>query len=121
MGMGEPFLNYDRVLAAADLLRCPYGGAIGAQAITISTVGLVPEIDRFTAEKRRFRLAISLGAATDAKRARLVPLAARTPGRRGDGGRAPARAGASRSRDAGLRLHRRRQCRRIRRPRARGH
>ena len=48
MGMGEPFLNYDRVLAAADLLRCPYGGAVGAQAITISTVGLVPEIDRFT-------------------------------------------------------------------------
>ncbi len=29
MGMGEPFLNYDRVLAAADLLRCPFGGAVG--------------------------------------------------------------------------------------------
>ena len=66
MGMGEPFLNYDRVLAAADLLRCPFGGAVGAQSITISTVGLVREIDRFTAEQRRFRLAISLGAATDA-------------------------------------------------------
>jgi 23S rRNA (adenine2503-C2)-methyltransferase len=79
MGMGEPFLNYDRVMAAADLLRCPFGGAVGAQSITISTVGLVPEIDRFTTEKRRFRLAISLGAATDAKRAKLVPLAARTP------------------------------------------
>ncbi len=50
MGMGEPFLNYDRVLAAADLLRCPYGGAVAAQAITISTVGLVPEIDRYTGE-----------------------------------------------------------------------
>jgi len=79
MGMGEPFLNYDRVLAAADLLRCPFGGAVAAGAITISTVGLVPEIDRFTSEHRRFRLAISLGAATDAKRARLVPLASRTP------------------------------------------
>src|SRR5947207_3409101 len=65
MGMGEPFLNYDRVLAAAELLRCPFGGSVGAQAITISTVGLVPEIDRFTAEARRFRLSISLGAATD--------------------------------------------------------
>ena len=73
MGMGEPFLNYDRVMAAAELLRCPFGGAIGARAITISTVGLVPEIDRFTAEKRRFRLSISLGAATDEKRAQLVP------------------------------------------------
>lgn len=79
MGMGEPFLNYERVLTAAELLRCPFGGAIAGKAITISTVGLVPEIDRFTAERRRFRLAISLGAATDAKRARLVPLAARTP------------------------------------------
>ncbi len=79
MGMGEPFLNYDRVIAAADLLRCPYGGAVGARAITISTVGLVPEIDRFTREDWRFRLAISLGAATDAKRAWLLPLAGRTP------------------------------------------
>jgi 23S rRNA (adenine2503-C2)-methyltransferase len=79
MGMGEPFLNYDRVMAAADLLRCPFGGAVGAQSITISTVGLVSEIDRFTTEKRGFRLAISQGAATDAKRAKLVPLAARTP------------------------------------------
>ncbi len=79
MGMGEPFLNYDRVMAAAELLRCPYGGAIGAPAITISTVGLVPEIDRFTAEQRAFRLSISLGAATDQKRASLVPIAGRTP------------------------------------------
>ena len=79
MGMGEPFLNYENVLAAAELLRCPYGGAMAAKGITISTVGLVPEIDRFTAEGRKFRLAISLGAATDAKRARLVPIAARTP------------------------------------------
>jgi 23S rRNA (adenine2503-C2)-methyltransferase len=79
MGMGEPFLNYDRVLATADLLRCPYGGSVGARAITISTVGLVPEIDRYTHEDRRFRLAISLGAATDEKRAQLLPLASRTP------------------------------------------
>ena len=79
MGMGEPFLNYDRVMAAADLLCCPFGAAIGSRAITISTVGLVPEIDRFTAEKRRFRLSISLGAATDEKRALLVPVAGRTP------------------------------------------
>lgn len=79
MGMGEPFLNYDRVLAAAELLRCPFGGMLAGKAITISTVGLVPEIDRFTAEGRRFRLAISLGAATDAGRAGLVPIASRTP------------------------------------------
>ncbi|CAN5773975.1 23S rRNA (adenine(2503)-C(2))-methyltransferase RlmN [soil metagenome] len=79
MGMGEPFLNYDRVLAAAELLRCPFGAMLSAKAITISTVGLVPEIDRFTTEGHRFRLAISLGAATDEKRARLVPIASKTP------------------------------------------
>jgi 23S rRNA (adenine2503-C2)-methyltransferase len=79
MGMGEPFLNYDRVLAAAELLRCPFGGSIAAKSITISTVGLAPEIDRYTAEGHRYRLSISLGAACDAKRAQLVPVAARTP------------------------------------------
>jgi 23S rRNA (adenine2503-C2)-methyltransferase len=78
-GMGEPFLNYDRVLAAAELLRCPFGGSISGQAITISTVGLVPEIDRFTEENRRFRLSISLGSALDETRAWLVPVASRTP------------------------------------------
>jgi 23S rRNA (adenine2503-C2)-methyltransferase len=78
MGMGEPFLNYDRVIAAAELLRCPHAGRTAAGAITISTVGLVPEIDRYTNEGHKFRLSISLGAATDEKRARLVPVAART-------------------------------------------
>lgn len=79
MGMGEPFLNYDNVLAAADLLRCSSAGCVAAKAITISTVGLVPEIDRYTREGHRYRLAVSLGAATDAKRKELVPVAARWP------------------------------------------
>ena len=79
MGMGEPFLNYDRVIAAAELLRCPYGGATAADKITISTVGLVREIDRYTLEGHRYRLSISLGAATDELRRELVPVAARTP------------------------------------------
>jgi 23S rRNA (adenine2503-C2)-methyltransferase len=79
MGMGEPFLNYDRVIAAAELLRCPFGGSVAAKAMTISTVGLVPEINRYTQEGHKYRLAISLGAATDAKRAHIVPIAARIP------------------------------------------
>lgn len=79
MGMGEPFLNYDNVMSAAELLRCSSAGAVAAKAITISTVGLVPEIDRFTLEGRRYRLAVSLGAATDAKRKELVPVASRWP------------------------------------------
>ncbi|MBI3465287.1 MAG: radical SAM protein [Planctomycetes bacterium] len=79
MGMGEPFLNYDRVLAAAEILSAPFGAAISGPAITISTVGLVPEIDRFTRERRRFRLSISLGAAMDQKRRVVMPLAAQAP------------------------------------------
>ncbi len=79
MGMGEPFLNYDRVLAAAETMCCPFGAAICGKSITVSTVGVVAEIDRFTNEGRRFRLSISLGAATDEKRREIVPVAALTP------------------------------------------
>jgi 23S rRNA (adenine2503-C2)-methyltransferase len=79
MGMGEPFLNYDRVMAAAELLSFPMHSAIRAKAITISTVGLVSEIEKFTSENRKFRLCISLGAATDEKRKLLMPAAAHNP------------------------------------------
>ena len=79
MGMGEPFLPgvKPRVLAAASLLSCPYAGQVGAAKITISTVGIVPQIDEYTAEGHKYRLSISLGAATDEKRAWLVPVASR--------------------------------------------
>src|SRR5215472_15231423 len=50
MGMGEPMLNYERVMAAARVMSDPCGLAIDARAITISTVGIVPMIRRFTAE-----------------------------------------------------------------------
>ena len=79
MGMGEPFLNYERVIIAGEMLRCSFAGSIAANAITISTVGLVPEIDRYTEEEHKFRLSISLGGATDEKRAKLVPVASRWP------------------------------------------
>lgn len=79
MGMGEPFLNYDRVLAAAEVLSAPSGAAIAGRAITVSTVGLVPEIDRFTRERRRFRLSISLGAASDEQRRIVLPVASQYP------------------------------------------
>jgi 23S rRNA (adenine2503-C2)-methyltransferase len=79
MGMGEPFLNYDRVMAAAELMSFPMHAAISAKAITISTVGLVKGIEKFTSENRKFRLCISLVAATDEKRKLLMPAAAHTP------------------------------------------
>lgn len=74
MGMGEPFLNYDRVIRAARILSEPCGMAINAKAITISTVGIVPAIRRFTAEEHPYRLIVSLTAADSEKRARLLPI-----------------------------------------------
>ena len=82
MGMGEPFLNFTNVITAAEWMRFPLKDAIAGKAITISTVGLVQEIERFTDMDLPYRLSISLGAATDEKRALLVPVAARTPAKR---------------------------------------
>ena len=79
MGMGEPFLNFHNVINAADWMRQPLENAISGKAITVSTVGLVREIEEFTDRNLPFRLSISIGAATDEKRAKLVPVAARTP------------------------------------------
>ena len=47
-GQGEPFQNYDNVLRAASILRDPSGPRIGSDRITISTVGLLPQIERYT-------------------------------------------------------------------------
>ena len=74
MGMGEPFLNYDQVIAAARILSHPCGGSIDARAITVSTAGIVPAIRRFTAEGHKFRLAVSLTHADPRKRLALMPI-----------------------------------------------
>jgi 23S rRNA (adenine2503-C2)-methyltransferase len=74
MGMGEPFHNYDNTLAAIDRLNDPDGYNFGARRFTISTVGLVPAIRRFAAEKRQVNLAISLHAADDELRASMLPV-----------------------------------------------
>lgn len=74
MGMGEPFHNYDNTMAAIDRLNDPDGYGLGARRFTISTVGLVPAIRRFAAEKRQVNLAISLHAADDALRTSMLPV-----------------------------------------------
>jgi 23S rRNA (adenine2503-C2)-methyltransferase len=79
MGMGEPFHNYDNVMAAIDRLNDPEGYNFGARRFTISTVGLVPAIRRFALEKRQVNLAISLHAAEDALRASMLPVDKRYP------------------------------------------
>jgi 23S rRNA (adenine2503-C2)-methyltransferase len=74
MGMGEPFHNYDNTLAAIDRLNDPDGYAFGARRFTISTVGLVAKIRQFADEKRQVNLAISLHAADDEEREKIMPV-----------------------------------------------
>jgi 23S rRNA (adenine2503-C2)-methyltransferase len=79
MGQGEPFHNYDAVMHAMRLLHDPHGFGLGHRHITISTVGLVPEIDRFAGEGVQVNLAISLHAPTDEQRSRMMPVNRRYP------------------------------------------
>lgn len=72
MGMGEPFHNYDAVLVAVKRLMNDLG--IGARHITISTVGLVPQIRAFAEEGLQVTLAVSLHKATDDERTALMPI-----------------------------------------------
>ncbi|HYG69693.1 MAG TPA: radical SAM protein [Anaeromyxobacteraceae bacterium] len=74
MGQGEPFLNYDEVIAAAYALCDPAGFRIDARRISISTAGVVPMIRRYTAEGHKFRLCVSLNAAIPWKRRALMPV-----------------------------------------------
>jgi 23S rRNA (adenine2503-C2)-methyltransferase len=79
MGQGEPLHNYDEVIAAAQVLADPCGGRIDARNISISTVGLVPQIRRFAGEGHKFRLVVSLHSAVDQRRRALLPIAKTWP------------------------------------------
>ena len=79
MGMGEPLHNYENTLAAVDTLTDHDGFNLGARKITISTVGLVPAMRRYAEEQRQTPLAVSLHAASDEERNRLIPINLRWP------------------------------------------
>jgi 23S rRNA (adenine2503-C2)-methyltransferase len=74
MGMGEPLHNYDATMKALRIMTDPKGLAIPPRRITLSTVGVVPALDRLRDEPVMPNLAISLHATTDAQRTVLVPL-----------------------------------------------
>lgn len=78
-GQGEPLQNYDNVIQAAKVLSHPCGARISGRSITISTVGLVPQIRRFASERHPYRLIVSLTSAVEARRRRLLPVAGRVP------------------------------------------
>jgi 23S rRNA (adenine2503-C2)-methyltransferase len=79
MGMGEPMHNLDNVMAAIRRIADPQMGALGWRQITVSTVGIVPGIDRLAEADLNVHLALSLHAPDDETRARIVPSNRRYP------------------------------------------
>src|SRR5437016_13958147 len=74
MGMGEPLLNWDAVDTALTILNHPDGYGIGARHITVSTVGILPNLARLAQRPEQFRLAVSLHAPTPELRHELMPI-----------------------------------------------
>lgn len=73
MGQGEPFANYDALLAALRYMNAKDGVGVGARHLTVSTCGLLPGIARFATEPEQFTLAVSLHSAKQSTRDRLMP------------------------------------------------
>lgn len=74
MGMGEPLHNYDETMKALRILADEHGLAVPPRRVTLSTVGLLPALERLAHEPLMPNLAISLHAPTDVKRGELVPI-----------------------------------------------
>jgi len=79
MGMGEPLANYENTLKAIALMVCTDAFKFSSRRITLSTVGLLPELERLSKEKISFRLAISLNASEEETRSYLMPINRRYP------------------------------------------
>jgi 23S rRNA (adenine2503-C2)-methyltransferase len=79
MGMGEPLLNADAVLAACGALSDSNRFGLGQRHITVSTSGVIPGIERMASLRRQYKLAVSLHAARPALRDVLVPLNRKYP------------------------------------------
>jgi 23S rRNA (adenine2503-C2)-methyltransferase len=78
MGMGEPLANYDRLVRALEIMTSPWGLGISPRRITVSTVGLVPQLERLVKETD-VHIAISLGSGIDDVRDTLMPINRRYP------------------------------------------
>ena len=79
MGMGEPLANYENTMAAVRSINDAHGLAVGARHITVSTVGLAPQIVRLGKEQIQINLAVSLHAPDDATRSQTMPINRRYP------------------------------------------
>ena len=79
MGIGEPFLNYDKVIKFIRIINNDNGIAIGARHITLSTSGIIPKFKDFENEKFQVNLAISLHAPNNELRNKLMPVNKKYP------------------------------------------
>ncbi len=79
MGMGEPLLNYDNVLKAADIMNYSFGFHISVRKITISTCGITDAIERFIDEKRPYNLAVSVNDTVPERRLKNMPVEKKYP------------------------------------------
>jgi 23S rRNA (adenine2503-C2)-methyltransferase len=79
MGMGEPLANYANLMKALEIINAPWGVAIGARHITISTSGLAPQIRALAEQPLQIRLALSLHGATDVVRQQIMPINRKYP------------------------------------------
>ncbi len=79
MGMGEPLLNLQEVLKAVRLLADPEGVGLSLRRMTVSTAGIIPQMEALAREPVRPKLAVSLNASTDEVRRRLMPIAGKYP------------------------------------------
>jgi 23S rRNA (adenine2503-C2)-methyltransferase len=77
MGMGEPLLNYDNVMKSIEIITAGMG--IAARHITVSTVGITPQIRRIADEGRKMKIALSLHSLDQETRASLMPIARKYP------------------------------------------
>lgn len=79
MGMGEPFHNYDAVIKSFRIMNDKDGFNMGARRFTLSTVGIIPGIDKFTQENTQINLAISLHSTDENRRSAIMPVNRKYP------------------------------------------
>jgi 23S rRNA (adenine2503-C2)-methyltransferase len=79
MGMGEPLANYENTLKAIELMTHPDAFNFSSRKITLSTAGLLPELEKLAKERMPFSLAISLNASDEETRNHLMPINRRYP------------------------------------------
>lgn len=74
MGMGEPFHNYDNLITTLEIILADVGFNFSSRRVTVSTSGLVPQINRFGQESVKANLAVSLNGVNDTIRSQLMPV-----------------------------------------------